>query len=43
VNYVFDWVVTTVFVGHDDDGNWPPHFWWVRSMSSPLPERHVSV
>jgi len=37
VNYVFDWVVTTVFVGHDDDGNWPPHFWWVGACHPRYP------
>jgi hypothetical protein len=26
-DFVGEWAVTTVFVGHDDDGNWPPRFY----------------
>jgi len=28
LNWVDDWVVATLFLGHDAHGNWPPRFWW---------------
>jgi hypothetical protein len=36
-DFVGEWAVTTVFVGRDDDGNWPPRFWWVGACHPHYP------
>jgi hypothetical protein len=36
-DFVGEWAVTTVFVGNDDDGNWPPRFWWVGACHPHYP------